>query len=555
MPEKPLTVLTYAAGASFAAAFLAWIFSPSIFRDSDGFNAFQKPGVVGLSNPANDCFINSVLQALATSDDLRRFLAEERNKRPKSRTGSEKPSTNRRPETPGSKKYERLREGVVSNALGDILDRLTEVPKNKKTISARDFIGALEYSFGTRLSRQQQDAQELLHLVVERINDEHDAAERARKDEHCEPHAHMTSQGEINVAPSSDTHSMEELAGNVNMMANSIPEQHGIGSSLTVSSTFPLEGVLESQIECQTCHFKPKSSKSTFLVLTLNVLQQSATSLDSCLDGLLKQEFIDDYKCDSCRLEYALRIKTQQFERASQDGKETLNFDIVRIKQALDNDPETPPAGVELSQNAPTSRISRHTRMTGFPKVLAVHLSRSIFDASRLSQKNDAKVSFPEDLILGGFERKDYRLRSVVTHRGGHNSGHYETFRRHIVQIQSECSSNPMILQSSGESETQDEGPSSPSRAKSSFQDPRATHKEMAKGAFEQPTMKPENAMSEIPIKTQPSKPARKHRDKKKEVENRWWRISDDKARECKTKDVLSMQKEAYLLFYERSEI
>lgn len=36
----------------------------------------------------------------------------------------------------------------------------------------------------------------------------------------------------------------------------------------------PLEGKLESEIECQKCHFKPKSTISTFVVLTLPVPQK-----------------------------------------------------------------------------------------------------------------------------------------------------------------------------------------------------------------------------------------------------------------------------------------
>lgn len=33
----------------------------------------------------------------------------------------------------------------------------------------------------------------------------------------------------------------------------------------------------------------------------------------------------------------------------------------------------------------------------------------------------------------------------------------------------------------------------------------------------------------------------------------KWWRISDDHVSECSLKDVLSMQRDAYILFYERS--
>jgi len=38
---------------------------------------------------------------------------------------------------------------------------------------------------------------------------------------------------------------------------------------------------------------------------------------------------------------------------------------------------------------------------------------------------------------------------------------------------------------------------------------------------------------------------------KKKKQSNRWWRISDEKAKEAKTSEVLAMQREVYLLFYE----
>ena len=38
---------------------------------------------------------------------------------------------------------------------------------------------------------------------------------------------------------------------------------------------------------------------------------------------------------------------------------------------------------------------------------------------------------------------------------------------------------------------------------------------------------------------------------KSRRTVTRWWRISDDKIKESKTSEVLGMQKEVYLLFYE----
>jgi ubiquitin carboxyl-terminal hydrolase 16 len=53
MPEKPLTVATYAAGASLAAITLVYVFGPTFFLDEDAAGS-KKKGVVGLSN-APDC--------------------------------------------------------------------------------------------------------------------------------------------------------------------------------------------------------------------------------------------------------------------------------------------------------------------------------------------------------------------------------------------------------------------------------------------------------------------------------------------------------------------
>jgi ubiquitin carboxyl-terminal hydrolase 16 len=37
----------------------------------------------------------------------------------------------------------------------------------------------------------------------------------------------------------------------------------------------------------------------------------------------------------------------------------------------------------------------------------------------------------------------------------------------------------------------------------------------------------------------------------KKRVSDKWWRVSDEKVKEAKTSEVVGMQKEVYLLFYE----
>lgn len=75
---KQLTI-AYAAGASLAAITLIYVFAPTFFIDGQamgGSGSKRKQTVVGLYNPANDCFVNSVLQALAGIGELRGFLVK-----------------------------------------------------------------------------------------------------------------------------------------------------------------------------------------------------------------------------------------------------------------------------------------------------------------------------------------------------------------------------------------------------------------------------------------------------------------------------------------------
>jgi len=98
---------------------------------------------------------------------------------------------------------------------------------------------------------------------------------------------------------------------------------------------------------------------------------------------------------------------------------------------AIKNDPEKPPEGVDLLdiKLAPRRQIAKHMRITSFPKIMAIHLSWSIFDPQNASTKNAAKVSFPKRLPLDSIlDCRQYKLLGVVTHRGSHNSEHYETF-------------------------------------------------------------------------------------------------------------------------------
>lgn len=604
MPERPLTIVTYAAGASLAAITLVYVFGPTFFLDGDAGSAHKK-GVVGLTNPANDCFINAVLQALAGLGDLRIYLIREVHRRKLDGPEVYKLAEEDREEAGGNKdiklwKVEGLRQGLVTQALKEVLDNLNERPIYRKTISARGFITVLEHAFRTRISRQQQDAQEFLHVVLERVCDEYHAGAEARRRARRSRDGHSDLPAVISGADALLGHASGSDTADSVLQASKDTE---IGAEHTDEGKdedqkeegFPFEGVLESQIECLTCHFKPKPTASSFVTLTLTVPQRSSTTLSSCFDDLLRQEHIDGFKCGKCRLEHALDVKRRELSTSSDPRiAARLQSELRSIQRALEEDPEKPPPSVELPDTklAPKRRITRHTKISSFPKVLAIHLSRSIYSASSLSTKNMAKVAFPEALPLGSIvDQRRYKLLGVVTHKGSHNSGHYESFRRQVASMPystphsfgaggaysmhsspsvSAVTSPRLSARASGDSkgpqsttsDSSEAWPAVPQPSPPPLASPRSSPSSARRPA---PTSAPRDDASSqpppSPLRNSPTKASSVadvalFKRKPKKRENRWWRISDDKVRESSTKEVLGLQKEVYLLFYElnRSE-
>ncbi|KAL2014590.1 hypothetical protein VTN00DRAFT_2115 [Thermoascus crustaceus] len=635
MPDKPATVAAYAAGASLAAITLFYVFGPNFTIDGDeSSNDGRKKTIVGLNNPANDCFINSVLQALAGLGELRRYLIRELHRReldgPEIYNLLPDPEDIPRGETP--EKIRELQQGTITRALKEMLDRLNERPIYKKTISARPFIQALEYAFRTRISRNQQDAQEFLQIVAERLCDEYHAGVKARQrvqrlveveapagpGRPLQPVQDVDEEGGPRESTETgvrlDDGSEEGLTAIINTKLKEIDNEIG----------FPFEGQLESQIECTFCHYQYRPNQTSFVNLTLQVPQQSSATLSSCFDGLLKTEYIDDFKCDKCRLQHALELKKgEKVKTKSKTEVERLEREISMIQEALEIDPEQVLEGVTLppSELAPKRRIARHMRITVFPKIIAIHLSRSIFDRSS-STKNAAKVSFPERLPLGGIlTRKWYKLLGIVCHKGSHNSGHYESFRRNIVyppfstpdafssyahsrsasqnpsavpspriaakmslDLDSPTTSSPSMSSVSLSSPAQStststhtpsktatqltsppaqSSPVSTSSPRVSFQSNRPISS-ASKLAASNPDGLPRSSTSPARLGKSLSRSSSANRTsmdpssrsgsrfrRKRKHSDRWWRISDEKIKECKTSDVLGMQKEVYLLFYE----
>ena len=575
MPDKPLTVFTYAASASLAAVAVVYFFHPSYLFDSDAASSTssKKKSIVGLHNPANDCFINCVLQSIAGLGDLRVFLIREIHRRDlvDASIYENVSVRDRNGKVVNAQKLRSLQQGEVTKGMKEMIDRLNERPMHRKTITAGPFIRVLERAFGSTISKAQQDAQEFLQLVAERLCEEYHAGVKARA-----RYAELTE-------------------------GHDVPAQNEEKATQDEDG-FPLEGKTETKVECEHCHFIPKAKPTSFVMLNLMVPQQPSSTLNDCFDAHFKREFIEDYKCDKCRLTHALELYNRQLPKVTSESERSgLKTLIERTERAIEFNPEKPPEDLALPdiKLAPKRKISRHVEITVFPKILVVHLSRSIYDRYSYSMKNSARVTFPERFPVGGIiNRRTYRLSGLITHKGTHNSGHYETFRRqhtyapysnpHEDQNTGPYSAHtspmptpkpsPAIHATTGSAQKQqsDSGDAKEDDESTSISQARTsgTHSLPSTEPSSIPEDKEERDANDVSYTSQDkplvdqylSPPLTGHSHlrsmstveppsprlrKKKKTADRWWRISDDKVKECKTTEVLGMTREVDMLFYE----
>jgi hypothetical protein len=129
-----------------------------------------------------------------------------------------------------------------------------------KTRSVEGVILALENLYNSRISRNQQDSQEFLHLIHEALDTE--------------------------------DQNLKKRAGNETLV---IPPN-------------PFEGTLATQITCLRCAFTTPSKKEAFTELSLAVPSKWTCGLGECLNSVLTTDRIPDYACPSCTLENTLHV-------------------------------------------------------------------------------------------------------------------------------------------------------------------------------------------------------------------------------------------------------
>ncbi|WBW72091.1 mitochondrial outer membrane anchored ubiquitin C-terminal hydrolase Ubp11 [Schizosaccharomyces osmophilus] len=291
------------------AAVLTTFAALYIVTSSNGSTTVKaKSSIKGLYNSSgNDCFLNSVLQALASQSSLTQFLQL------------------------------RASSSTLYAALLEFLKNLNS--GSSKPTSANSFLNILEKITNKVILRSlQQDAHEFLQYLLEIIE----------------------SQDSSLPSPSSPPSSVRILG---------FPAQ------------LPFIGFILQTVQCSFCSAKTSTNfKNTILQLSFPYAHNASSVSLSQLFASNAFEQVDDFKCDAC---YPHTKKT------------TSCYRMVQWKRP--------------------------------PTLLQIQLERSCYTPLGLSRNNTA-VHYEKSFVLQN--RYRYHLRSVITHHGGANSGHYICYRK-----------------------------------------------------------------------------------------------------------------------------
>ncbi|KAJ1931670.1 ubiquitin-specific protease ubp1, partial [Linderina macrospora] len=237
----------------------------------------------------------------------------------------------------------------------------------------------------------------------------------------------------------------------------------------------PLLGMAASRIACVKCGYTAAIRHFTFDNLSLAVPMANTTTIEACLGMYTVIDRLDDFKCRHCTLTATLhktiadighhQAELRTVESESKRAKRhiaaisRLSDRQKELEKALAANPESPLKGVELV-SPPPGVSTKQTMIARTPRILVLHLSRSIFTPSGDMIKNPARVrlqllldispftttghintsasvpiSGPQPLSIAS--RADakrnnclYRLSAVVVHAGSHHSGHFYAYRR-----------------------------------------------------------------------------------------------------------------------------
>ncbi|CAF0896263.1 unnamed protein product [Brachionus calyciflorus] len=378
---KEIPTYAYIAGIVGAAATYV-LYTPGSSNKKKRKTPMHNGYPRGLINYKNECFINVILQSLASSNRVTQWLVDNKEKLTSSPTSL----------------YDAL-SGVIAGINRIQLDNSSELDEYQSEFYAAQSIKRALNAHNWHIQSEEHDCHELFHLIMDVLDEEQLENKKSLK--------------------------------SLNYFSN-LKEN----SRLTTKN--PFHGYLACQFQCLDCNYKYPLKLESFYSLSLTLPQlrdqlflNGTVTLYECLNNFFKPELLVEMKCENCQKLGNLPqnkkgiVKRQAIAKLpdclcvqiQRNSWSDSNYEMIKKTNYVQF-----PLSIKIDSNSGAASNTFSLRQVGIGGLLG--------GRANLNNKEKSPERKPA-LNIENF----YELRSAVVHYGNALSGHFVVFRRLLQNL------------------------------------------------------------------------------------------------------------------------